>query len=81
MPETEGGKKRDLNPEIASAAVVGFIGGVAVGRYLLDEIVGDEVIDESVSKIIYKCPKCSEELKMGSKYCSGCGVALDWQRR
>jgi hypothetical protein len=39
-------KKKEMNPEVAGAAVVGFLGGVAVGRYLLDEILGEEELKE-----------------------------------
>ncbi len=73
-------KKKDIGPEIAGAAVVGFLGGVAVGRYLLDEILGEEAKKEDVG-IIYKCPHCDELLKVGAKYCSGCGVALEWHKK
>ncbi len=77
-------KKREFNPEVAGAAVVGFLGGVAVGRYLLDEILGEEKVEE-LSKggksIIYKCPKCNEVLKVGANYCSGCGIALEWHKK
>jgi hypothetical protein len=77
-------KDKELNPEIAGAAVVGFIGGVAVGRYLLDEILGEEEITQAKKKgksIIYKCPKCNEVLKTGANFCSGCGVALEWHKK
>lgn len=77
-------KKKGENPEIAAAAVVGFIGGVAVGRYLLDEILGEEELKDLKKEgksIIYKCPKCNEVLKIGSNYCSNCGVALEWQKK
>ncbi len=73
-------KKKEVGPEVAGAAVVGFLGGVAVGRYLLDEILGEEAIKEDVS-IIYKCPHCDEVLKVGANYCSGCGVALEWHKK
>jgi hypothetical protein len=76
-------KKRDLNPETAGAAVVGFIGGVAVGYYLLDEILGEEELKEisKETKIVYKCPKCNDVLKVGTNYCSNCGVALEWSKK
>lgn len=77
-------KKKEANPEVAGAAVVGFIGGVAVGRYLLDEILGEEELKEAKKegrKIVYKCPKCDEILKVGANYCSNCGVALEWQKK
>lgn len=77
-------KKKEANPEVAGAAVVGFIGGVAVGRYLLDEILGEEELKELKKegrKIVYKCPKCDETLKVGANYCSNCGVALEWQKK
>ena len=77
-------KKGDIKPEIAGAAVVGFLGGVAVGRYLLDEILGEEELRELTKEgvsITYKCPKCSEVLKVGANYCSGCGVALEWHKK
>lgn len=72
------------NPEVAGAAVVGFLGGVAVGRYLLDEILGEEELKELKKEgksIIYKCPKCDEVLKVGANYCSNCGIALEWQKK
>jgi hypothetical protein len=77
-------KKKDLNTEAAGAAVVGFLGGVAVGHYLLDEILGEEELKESKSreaKIVYKCPKCNEVLKIGANFCSNCGVALEWSKK
>lgn len=77
-------KKRDLGPELAGAAVVGFLGGVAVGRFLLDEILGEEGLKELGKEdvsIIYKCPKCNEGLKVGANYCSGCGIALEWHKK
>ncbi|UCE38374.1 MAG: hypothetical protein JSW00_03815 [Thermoplasmata archaeon] len=77
-------KKKEVDPEVAGAAVVGFIGGVAVGRYLLDEILGETELTELKKEgksIIYKCPKCNELLKMGANYCSGCGVALEWHKK
>jgi hypothetical protein len=77
-------KKKEEHPEIAAAAVVGFIGGVAVGRYLLDEILGDEELKDLVQEgksIVYKCPKCDEILKVGSNFCPGCGVALEWHKK
>lgn len=77
-------KKKEEHPEIAAAAVVGFIGGVAVGRYLLDEILGEEELKDLVKEgksIVYKCPKCDEVLKVGSNFCSGCGVALEWHKK
>ncbi|UCE73530.1 MAG: hypothetical protein JSV56_10955 [Methanomassiliicoccales archaeon] len=77
-------KKKDANPEAAGYAVVGFIGGVIVGRYLLDEILGEEELAELSKKgksIIYRCPKCNEELKVAANYCSGCGVALEWTKK
>jgi hypothetical protein len=77
-------KKKEENPEIAAAAVVGFIGGVAVGYYLLDEILGEEELKDLKKEgksIIYKCPKCNEVLKIGTNYCSNCGVALEWQKK
>ncbi len=76
--------KKELNPEVAGAAVVGFIGGVAVGRFLLDEILGEDELKELKKKdvgITYKCPKCHEILKVGGNYCSGCGVALEWHKK
>ena len=77
-------ENKKIDPEVAGAAVVGFIGGVAVGRYLLDEILGEEELkdlrDRDVS-ITYKCPKCNEVLKTGANYCSGCGVALEWHKK
>jgi hypothetical protein len=77
-------KKKEENPEIATAAVVGFIGGVAVGYYLLDEILGEEELKDlrkEGKSIIYKCPKCNEILKIGTNYCSNCGVALEWHKK
>jgi uncharacterized C2H2 Zn-finger protein len=77
-------KKKDMNTEAAGAAVVGFIGGVAVGYYLLDEILGEEEMKEIKSreaKIVYKCPKCNDVLKVGTNYCSNCGVALEWSKK
>jgi hypothetical protein len=77
-------KKKDLNPEVTGAAVVGFLGGVAVGRYLLDEILGEEELKELKKegvRIVYKCPKCDEILKTGANYCSNCGVALEWHKK
>ncbi len=77
-------KKKEENPEIAAAAVVGFIGGVAVGYYLLDEILGEEELKDlrkEGKSIVYKCPKCNEVLKIGTNYCSNCGVALEWQKK
>jgi hypothetical protein len=77
-------KKKEENPEIAAAAVVGFIGGVAVGRYLLDEILGEDELKDLKKEgksIVYKCPKCNEILKIGTNYCSNCGVALEWQKK
>ena len=77
-------KKKDAEPEVAAAAVVGFLGGVVVGRYLLDEILGEEELRELKKEgksIVYRCPKCNETLKVGSKYCSGCGVALEWHKK
>lgn len=76
--------KKELNPEVAGAAVVGFIGGVAVGRYLLDEILGEEELKDLKKEgksVIYKCPKCNETVKRGANYCSGCGVALQWEKK
>ena len=77
-------KKKEVNPELAGAAVVGFIGGVAVGYYLLDEILGEEELKDLKKEgksIVYKCPKCNEILKIGTNYCSNCGVALEWQKK
>lgn len=77
-------KNKMQNPEVAGAAVVGFLGGVAVGRYLLDEILGEEELKEIKKggrKIIYKCPKCDDILKIGANYCSNCGVALEWHKK
>jgi hypothetical protein len=77
-------EKKELDPQVAGAAVVGFLGGVAVGRYLLDEILSeDELRDIKAegTKIVYKCPKCTQELEVGSKFCSNCGVALEWSKR
>ncbi len=77
-------KKKEMDPEVAGAAVVGFLGGVAVGRYLLDEILGEEELKELKKEgrsIIYKCPKCSHVLKVGENYCSNCGVALEWHKK
>lgn len=77
-------EKKENNVQVAGAAVVGFIGGVAVGRYLLDEIFGEEELKEIKSqgtKIVYKCPKCNDELKMGANFCSNCGVALEWSKK
>jgi hypothetical protein len=76
--------KKDPKPEVAGAAVVGFIGGVAVGRYLLDEIFEEEELEElkkEMKSVTYKCPKCREVLKVGANYCSGCGVALEWHKK
>jgi hypothetical protein len=77
-------KKKEMNPEVAGAAVVGFLGGVAVGRYLLDEILGEEELKELKKEgrsIVYKCPKCNNVLKTGENYCSNCGVALEWHKK
>ena len=77
-------KKKEFSPEAAGAAVVGFLGGVAVGRYLLDEILNDEELKEikkQGTSIIYRCPKCNEQLKVGTNYCSNCGVALEWAKK
>jgi hypothetical protein len=77
-------KKKEMNPEVAGAAVVGFLGGVAVGRYLLDEILGEEELKELKKEgrsIVYKCPKCNQLLKVGENYCSNCGVALEWHKK
>jgi hypothetical protein len=76
--------KKEMNPEVAGAAVVGFLGGVAVGRYLLDEILGEEELKDLKKEgrsIIYKCPKCNNVLKTGENYCSNCGVALEWHKK
>lgn len=77
-------KKKELSPDAAGAAVVGFLGGVAVGRYLLDEILSDEELKEIKKQgktIIYRCPKCNEQLKVGTNFCSNCGVALEWSKK
>ena len=77
-------EKKEIRPEVAGAAVVGFLGGVAVGRYLLDEILGDEELKEIKStgkSIVYRCPKCNNELSMGDNFCSKCGVALEWHKK
>jgi rubrerythrin len=77
-------KKKEMNPEVAGAAVVGFLGGVAVGRYLLDEILGEEELKELKKEgrsIVYKCPKCNNVLKTGENYCSNCGVPLEWHKK
>jgi hypothetical protein len=77
-------KKKDLPPEAVGAAVIGFLGGVAVGHYLLDEIFSEEELAEFKKKgtgIIYKCPKCNQELTVGANYCSNCGVALEWSKK
>lgn len=77
-------KKKEVNPEVTGAAAVGFLGGVAVGRYLLDEILGEEEIKElkkAEKSIIYKCPKCDNVLDIGANYCSNCGVALEWHKK
>ncbi len=77
-------KKKEMDPEVAGAAVVGFLGGVAVGRYLLDEILGEEELKELKKEgksIIYKCPKCNHVLNVGENYCSNCGVPLEWHKK
>ncbi len=77
-------KKKESNPEVAAAAVVGFLGGVAVGRFLLDEILGEEELKElkkTGRSIVYKCPKCNNILITGTNYCSNCGVALEWHKK
>lgn len=77
-------EKREVKPDVAAAAVVGFLGGVAVGRYLLDEILGEEELRELKSSdktIVYRCPKCNHELSVGENYCSNCGVALEWHKK
>lgn len=77
-------EKKEINPEVVGAAVVGFLGGVAVGRYLLDEILSDEELKglKTAGKtIIYRCPKCNQELSVGENYCSNCGVALEWHKK
>jgi hypothetical protein len=77
-------EKKEIKPEVAGAAVVGFISGVAVGRYLLDEILGDEELRDLKTKgktIVYRCPKCNHELSVGENYCSNCGVALEWHKK
>ena len=77
-------EKKEMDPQVAGAAVVGFLGGVAVGRYLLDEILSEEEMREIKSqgtKVVYKCPKCNDELKVGAHYCSNCGVALEWSKK
>ena len=77
-------EKKEFSPEIAGAVVVGFLGGVAVGRYLLDEIFSEEELKESKkegTKVVYRCPKCNEQLKTGENYCSNCGVALEWSKK
>jgi hypothetical protein len=77
-------KKKELNTETAGAAVVGFLGGVAVGYYLLDEILGEEELKEIKSgktEIVYKCPKCNSDLTVGTNFCSNCGVALEWSKK
>lgn len=77
-------KKKELSPEAAGAAVVGFLGGVAVGRYLLDEILSDDELKEIKKQgktIIYRCPKCNDQLKVGTNFCANCGVALEWAKK
>jgi hypothetical protein len=77
-------KKKEFPPEVAGAAVVGFLGGVAVGHYLLDEILGEEELKEikkDRAKIVYRCPKCNSQLKTGENFCSNCGVALEWHKK
>jgi hypothetical protein len=77
-------EKKEMDPQVTGAAVVGFLGGVAVGRYLLDEILSEDELKDiraEGTQIIYKCPKCTEELKVGAKFCSNCGVALEWSKK
>jgi hypothetical protein len=77
-------EKKQMDPRVAGAAVVGFLGGVAVGRYLLDEILSEEELKDirtQGTKVVYKCPKCSEELKVGAHFCANCGVALEWSKK
>ncbi len=77
-------EKKEINPEVVGAAVVGFLGGVAVGHFLLDEILGDEELKRAKTAgktIVYRCPKCNQGLSVGENYCSNCGVALEWHKR
>jgi hypothetical protein len=68
-------EKKEMKPEV---------GGVAVGHYLLDEILGDDELKRATTAgktIVYRCPKCNQELSVGENYCSNCGVALEWHKR
>lgn len=76
--------KRDKNGEIdTSAWEAGYCNGPVCTRcwhseciYCNDEWETDPtepcVVDRDV------CPLCGSELKVGHKYCPGCGQALDW---
>jgi hypothetical protein len=77
-------KKKEFSPEAAGAAVVGFLGGVAVGRYLLDEILSDEELKEIKKQgktIIYRCPKCNDQLKVVTNFCANCVVSLELAKK
>ncbi|UCF08422.1 MAG: zinc ribbon domain-containing protein [Thermoplasmata archaeon] len=77
-------ERKEKQPEVVAAAVVGFLGGVAVGRYLLDEILGEEELKELKKEgrsIVYRCPKCNQELSVGQNFCPSCGVALEWHKK
>lgn len=77
-------ERKEPSFEVIAAGAVGFIGGAIVGKYLLDEILSEEEIDElKEDKVdfIYKCPNCKNILKFGDNYCSKCGTALQWRKK